>query len=290
MAGAVPGGLLPAGPEADVTVDPGLVSELRGLAERVAADSAALLLAGRTGHLEVSAKSTPTDVVTQRDRESEALLVESILRARPQDGVLGEEGGVREGRSGVRWVLDPLDGTVNYLYGLPMWAVSVAAEVDGVVVVGVVDAPALGERYVAALGQGAILRDAAGERPLTVSSVDRLDAALVATGFGYSAQRRAAQARVVAALLPDVRDIRRAGAAAVDLCWLAAGRYDAYYERGLNDWDLAAGGLVAREAGAVVAGLGGRPAGPELVVAANPALFPALESVLTDLDADTDAR
>lgn len=272
-----------------MTVDAALVAQLRALAEEAAADAAALLMAGRAEHLEVGTKSTPTDVVTQMDRGSEALLVERLLGARPGDAVLGEEGGARQGSSGVRWVLDPLDGTVNYLYGLPMWAVSVAAEVDGTTVVGVVDAPALGERYVASLGAGAVLHDASGTRALSVSEVDRLDGALVATGFGYSAGRRAAQARVVAALLPAVRDIRRAGAAAVDLCWLAAGRYDAYYERGLNDWDLAAGGLVAREAGAVVAGLRGRPAGPDLVVAANPALFERLAASLIDLAADTES-
>jgi myo-inositol-1(or 4)-monophosphatase len=184
----------------------------------------------------------------------------------------------------VRWVVDPLDGTVNYLYGIPHWAVSIAAEVDGQVVAGVVFDPVKNEVYAAVRGAGATCNGV----PVRVSTCGELGQALVATGFGYAAQRRAAQARVARVMLPRVRDIRRFGSAALDLCALAQARVDAFYERGLSPWDLAAGGLVAAEAGAVVAGLHGRPADADLVIATNPALFGALHDLLADLAADRD--
>lgn len=264
------------------------LADLAVLAEAAAREAGDLLVHGRPQRLEVDTKTSATDAVTEMDRRSERLLVERLLGPRPDDGLLGEEGGERPGSSGVRWVVDPLDGTVNYLYGLPMWSVAVCAEVDGVAAVGVVHAPALEETYVAVRGSGAVRIDATGRHALAVSDQDRLDLALVATGFGYTVARRTAQARVVAALLPRLRDIRRGGAASVDLCWLASGRVDAYFERGLQPWDLAAAGLVAAEAGARVEGLHGRPAGEDLVVAAGPRLFPALHDPLADLHADRD--
>ena len=232
---------------------------------------------------DVTTKSTPTDVVTAVDRAAERLIVDALLSARPDDGVLGEEGSETEGTGRVRWVLDPIDGTVNYLYGLPAYAVSLAAEVDGAVRVGAVYNPVLDELWTAVRGEGAWLNN----RQLTGSSVSTLDQALVATGFGYGADRRRTQAVVVATLLPEVRDIRRFGAASLDLCAAAAGRVDAYFERGLAPWDLAAGGLVASEAGLQVTGLRGAAAGPDMVLAAPPALHRLLHDRLVDLAADT---
>jgi myo-inositol-1(or 4)-monophosphatase len=261
-------------------------AELGDLARSVAAEAAELLASqhGRTSV--VQTKSSPTDVVTEMDAAAEDLIRRRILAARPGDAVLGEEGGETGGGS-VRWIVDPLDGSVNYLYGLPSWAVSIAAEVDGVVVAGVVSAPLLGSLYTAHLGGGAWLESGwvAGRRQLTCNNGAELAGALVATGFGYAAERRAVQGRVVAGLLPLVRDIRRAGAAAVDLCCVASGQVDAYYERGLHEWDVAAGLLIATEAGALVGGLRGNPAGEAMTIAAGPALFADLHDALVRLDA-----
>ncbi|HEX6887086.1 MAG TPA: inositol monophosphatase family protein [Candidatus Nanopelagicales bacterium] len=277
------------GPAAPVGLD--LSHPQLGLALRAATAAADLLVEGVGEHLEVSTKSSRTDVVTQMDTAAEALLVRTILAERPEDGLLGEEGSDRAGTSGVRWIIDPLDGTVNYLYRLPGWAVSVAVEVDGVVEVGVVAAPMLGETYVAVRGQGAALL-----RPGHPGSVSRvvpnrpaeLGQCLVATGFGYARDRRAGQARALAVVLPEVRDIRRAGAAAIDLCWTAAGHVDCYYERGLNPWDLAAGVLVATEAGLVAGGPGAGPASPELTWLAPPDLADAWRALLARAGADHD--
>lgn len=243
----------------------------------------------------VDTKSSPTDVVTEMDRRSEALITEWIRAVRPGDTVLGEEGGQTLGghlEARVRWVVDPLDGTVNYLYGLPDWAVSIAAEVDGTIVAGVVEVPRFGETFTAVAGQGAWLhRDGnpGAAVALRCNSGVALGQALVGTGFGYDSGRRQVQGEVVAALLPHVRDIRRGGSAAVDLCSVGAGRLDAFFERGLNYWDYAAGGLVAREAGALVGGLSGRPESTSMTVAAGPALYSRLTGFLAGLDPERDA-
>jgi myo-inositol-1(or 4)-monophosphatase len=269
--------------------DPELLDELRELAVSAACEAAEMVHEGQRAGVRVAdTKSSGTDIVTEMDRRSEALLVDRILSARPDDGILGEEGADHVGETGIRGILDPIDGTVNYLYGIPGWAVSVAAEIDGVMVVGVVAAPSLGETYVAVAGHGAHRHDAHGIHRLRVNDPVELASALVATGFGYTADRRTSQARVVAQVLPRVRDIRRGGACSVDLCFLAAGRVDAYYERGPRAWDHAAGGLIAREAGARVEGLHGVPAGDELVVAAGYRLFAQLHDLLAELRADTD--
>ncbi|RQW98905.1 inositol monophosphatase family protein [Micromonospora globispora] len=259
--------------------------ELLEIAIDVARDAAATAHRMRAEGVSVAAtKSTATDVVTAADRAVERQVLDALRRVRPEDAVLGEEYGAGEtgpAAGGVRWIIDPIDGTVNYLYGLPYCAVSLAAEVDGRVVAGVVRNVATGEEWTATAGGGA-WRD--GER-LGCSTETDLGQALVATGFGYDPRRRAHQARVVAELIPHVRDIRRMGAAALDLCLAAEGRVDAYYEKGLAAWDLAAGGLVATEAGLRVTGLDGRPAGPDLVIAAPPALFEPLHTRLAALDA-----
>jgi myo-inositol-1(or 4)-monophosphatase len=243
---------------------------------------------GRDGGVSVAAtKSSPTDVVTEMDRRAEELIRSRILAARPADAILGEEGG-QTGDAPVRWVIDPLDGTVNYLYGLHDWAVSIAAEVRGVIVAGVVNVPRRGEMFGATLGGGAWLESGTGRVTLRCGPGVPLAQALVATGFGYLAARRKVQGEVVAALLPRVRDIRRGGVASVDLCSVAAGRVDGFYERGLNYWDYAAGGLIAAEAGAVVGGLGGAVAGTSMTVAAGRDLFGALTDMLAGLDAERD--
>ncbi|HYN57643.1 MAG TPA: inositol monophosphatase family protein [Motilibacterales bacterium] len=268
--------------------DLGMEHELLDVARRAARAAGELLMAGREGVLSVTTKSTLTDVVTQMDTEAEALVVAMILAARPADGLLGEEGADRQGSTGVRWIVDPLDGTVNYLYGLPSWAVSIAAEVDGVVQVAVVDVPRFGETFVAVRGQGAVR--VCGERveSLVPGSPDGLTQALVATGFGYAEARRSAQARALTTILPAVRDIRRAGAAAVDLCWAAAGRVDCYYERGLNPWDFAAGVLVATEAGLVAGGPGDGPPSSELTWLAPEHLAAGFRELLERAGADHD--
>ncbi|MDG4759374.1 inositol monophosphatase family protein [Micromonospora sp. WMMD710] len=240
------------------------------------------------GVVVAATKSTRTDVVTAADRAVERQVLDALATLRPDDPVLGEEYGEENGGGatgptggGVRWIVDPIDGTVNYLYGLPHCAVSLAAEVDGVVVAGVVRNVFTGEEWTATVGGGAWR---AGQR-LRCSTETDLGQALVATGFGYDAARRSHQGRVVAGLIGHVRDIRRLGAAALDLCLAAEGRVDAYFEKGLAAWDQAAGGLVASEAGLRVAGLRGRPAGPDLVLAAPEALFAPLHDRLDDLDA-----
>jgi myo-inositol-1(or 4)-monophosphatase len=253
-------------------------ADLLALAESVAREAGVLIRTRRppgaavAGIAVTATKSSPTDVVTAMDSASEALIRARLLAARPDDGVLGEEGEATTGNSPVTWVVDPIDGTVNYLYDIPQYAVSIAADVDGQVVAGVVHNPVSGETWTALRGGGAWRNGA----PIRVSAVARLDAALVGTGFGYRAERRRVQARIAAELLPVVRDIRRMGAASLDLCAVATGRLDAYYEQGLAPWDLAAGGLVVHEAGGRIAGAYGAPAGPDLVIAAPLALFDAL--------------
>jgi myo-inositol-1(or 4)-monophosphatase len=248
--------------------------ELLALAVATAREAADLVAVGRAGARErVDVKSSPVDMVTAVDKACEELVIGRLLGARPDDGVLGEEGGRRAGSSGVRWVVDPIDGTTNFVYGLPAYAVSIAAEVGGQVRAGVVLNAATGELWTATDGGGAQL-SAPGREPvaLTGSSPVSLEQTLVATGFGYRAEQRRAQGAVVAQLLPLVRDIRRHGSAALDLCTVAAGRVDAYYELHLNPWDHAAGALIAAEAGAVVTGLPGRPFAEPLGIAVAPSV------------------
>ena len=214
------------------------------------AESAGDLLLERLGDVrtQVETKSSGTDMVSEVDTASEALVVAALRRARPNDGFLGEEGTEHTGTTGVRWVVDPLDGTTNYLYGYPAFAVSIAAEVNGAPGVGVVRDPLHAETWAAVRGGGA----ACNGRPLRVVGPPTLATALLGTGFAYVAERRAEQAARLVRVLPHVRDIRRSGSAALDLCWVAGGRLDAYYERGLQPWDWAGGSLVASEAGASV--------------------------------------
>jgi myo-inositol-1(or 4)-monophosphatase len=254
--------------------------ELLDLAIGAATAAGELLLAGvRTARTTVLTKTTVTDMVTEMDHASETLLREYLLGARPDDGFLGEETGLSAGSSGVRWVVDPLDGTTNYLYGYPSWNVSIAAEDDhGAVAAAVVD-PLLGDTFGAVRGGGARRNGT----PITCSDKDDLATALCATGFAYDPARRRAQAAVLVEVIARVRDIRRGGAAAVDLCSVACGRVDAYWERGLAPWDLAAGSLIASEAGAQVA----RDEELGFTLAAPPGIFGRLRDVLVEAGADT---
>jgi myo-inositol-1(or 4)-monophosphatase len=261
---------------------PRLPAQLEELAVELAQGAAAVVRRGAGDGVEVSAKSTETDLVTQVDRQAERWLRDRIAAVRPGDGVLGEEGTGVPASTRVRWIVDPIDGTVNFVLGLPQYGVSVAAELDGVVVAGAVCNVALDETFHAHVGGGAWL----GERRLRGPRDVQVSRAVVGTGFGYDAERRARQAAVVARLLPLIGDIRRLGSAALDLCAVAAGRIDAYFEAGLNLWDYAAGALIATEAGCVVSGLRGRPPGQLLTAAAAPATAPAFFALLESLDAD----
>ena len=223
----------------------------------------------------VDTKSSRTDMVSEADREAETEIV-AILRAeRPDDALVSEEGAGGTGTSGRRWVVDPLDGTTNYLYRFPAWGVSVALEDDDGGLAGVVHDPVAGETFRAARGAGAELN---GE-PIRVRDHDDLATALIATGFGYDPDVRAGQADVLRALIPHVRDIRRAGAAALDLCYVACGRLDGYYERGINHWDFAAGALIVREAGGTVVPVEGGRAG---LAAAGPRLVERLAELVRE--------
>jgi myo-inositol-1(or 4)-monophosphatase len=270
-------------------------AELRLVAEQLAAEAAEFVRlrrsevfgAGRpdSGDAAVQSKSTRTDPVTVVDTETEQLLRSRLARLRPGESVLGEEGGGQaddpDGRS-VTWVLDPIDGTVNFVYAIPAYAVSVAAQVDGVSVAGAVADVTAARVYSAGLGMGAHVIDPAGRREaLHCNTIDDLSMALVGTGFGYSPRRRAAQAALLAGLLPHVRDIRRIGSASLDLCMVAAGRLDAHYEHGLHVWDWAAGALIAAEAGAQVQLP--RSEGPALTMAAAPGVAGELRDLLERL-------
>ncbi len=252
---------------------------LLALAVETALRAGELIQRGREGHVEVAAtKSSPTDVVTANDVASERLIKEAILGARPDDSFVGEEGEDIAGTSGVTWVADPIDGTVNYLYGIPQYAVSIAARRDGRTVCGTVLDASSGELFTALVGRGSRLDG----RPIGVSSAGSVAQALTGTGFHYRADVRVHQAAETARLLPVVRDLRRLGSAALDLCYVACGRLDAYVERGLRPWDLAAARLVVTEAGGRVEGLLGGEPGELITVAASNDLFDAFHDSLVD--------
>jgi myo-inositol-1(or 4)-monophosphatase len=252
-------------------------AELLALAER-AARAAGALLRERVGRAAtgLAYKSSATDPVSDADRDAEAEILRLLHAARPDDAVLGEEGTASGGSSGLRWVVDPLDGTVNFLYGLHAFAVSIACEDEQGTLVGVVHQPLSGETFTAVRGGGARLDGA----PLAVNRPESLARALVATGFSYEPERRALQGALVARLLPQVRDVRRAGSAALDLAWVACGRLDGYYEHGLNDWDWAGGALLVSEAGGSVRRLPAAGGLPAALVAGAPALVDALAAQL----------
>lgn len=277
--------------------------ELLVIARRLALEAGALIVRLRAEGVQIAAsKSSAEDVVTFADRQSEEYIRGRLAELRPEDGFFGEEGGADAGSSGLTWIVDPIDGTVNYLYGVPQYAVSIAV-VQGIpdpatwtALAGAVINPVSDELFTATRGGGAFLESGAlkvremgaesaeatspNNKSLSINAATELSLTLVGTGFAYSAGLRAQQAEVLNRLLPAVRDIRRAGAASLDLCSVAAGRLDAYYERDTKPWDHAAGALIAREAGARVAGLNGAAEGRDFILAAHPERFADLETIL----------
>jgi myo-inositol-1(or 4)-monophosphatase len=250
------------------------LSDDLALAERAARAAAEVLLERFGGPVRgLDSKTSATDPVSDADREAERAIRELLEGERPHDGLLGEEGSRQAGESGRRWVVDPLDGTVNYLYGIPQWCVSVALEDSSGALAGVVLDPIRQELFASERGQGTSLNGG----QVRVSGANELGRALVATGFSYEPVHRAEQAEVVSRLLPRVRDIRRAGSAALDLAWVAAGRVDGFYERGVKPWDWAAGRMLVEEAGGATRELPGEPFG---LVAAGPALIDDLAALV----------
>lgn len=271
----------------DAPPDDALLDELVEVAGLAADAAVELIHTNRPAEFAVDRKSTPTDMVTEMDTASEALIRSVILGRRPGDVIVGEEGGEVGGgepsdAQQVRWLVDPIDGTTNYVYDHPGYNVSIAATLGGRTVAAVVADPTHARTYRAALGRGAWCN----ERRLHLGDAAPLDRALVATGFAYDPGRRARQGAVLAGLIARIRDVRRMGAAALDLCSVAAGRVDAYYEAGLGPWDLAAGALVAEEAGARTGSLDGGPLRPESVLVAHPDRFEELRDLLVELGAD----
>lgn len=262
-------------------------SELVALAVGLVQEISPKLFAARaeqtagTTTIAVSTKSTANDLVTQMDEWTETALVEGLLTARPDDSVLGEEGSAIQGTSGVRWVIDPIDGTTNYFYDICGYGVSVAVQIDGVTVGGVVADPVRDELFTATLGGGAFRNGV----PIAASSKDELATSLIATGFNYNAEIRERQAAALSTVLPRVRDIRRMGGAALDICLVACGRADAHYEEGLSIWDLAAAVLIATEAGALATEFGGEPDQPGTWVTSSPAIHDDLITLLREAGA-----
>jgi myo-inositol-1(or 4)-monophosphatase len=247
------------------------------LATRLAREAGTLALTGRRGSvLERHTKSSTTDLVTQHDRAAESLIVRHLGTERPADAIVGEEGAALDGTSGYSWFLDPIDGTTNFVYDLPAWSTSVYVAYRGVTIAGAVYVPVADEMFAARLGGGATLDG----RAIRNSGETDLSLALVATGFSYQPAKRAAQAAAITRLITEIRDVRRSGSAAIDLCWTAAGRVDAYYEEHLNSWDAAAGELIAREAGCITSDFESGPADPSNIVAAAPGIHAELVDLI----------
>jgi len=251
-----------------------LAFELLNLAESIALKAGSLLV-NRPSKFDLDEKSGVFDFATQMDHESEKLIVSEILAARPDDGLIGEEGANRESKSGVTWVIDPIDGTVNYLYDIPGWCISIAAKDRDGGLAGVVYSPATQSLWKAHRGGGAFLNG----NPIKCNDPVALNRALVGSGFAYDLEKRKIQAALIARLLPEIRDLRRLGACAVDMCHVASGSLDAYFEAGVNEWDYAAAGLIATEAGAMISIDKGIWNGEKnMVIVAGPALHPALSA------------
>ena len=266
------------------------VESLHDVAVKLAREAGELIVTRRAGHIEVaSTKSSDVDVVTAVDKESEEFLYTRLRELRPGDGFLGEEGQVEESTTGITWVVDPIDGTVNFLYNIPHYAVSIAAVTGDPspgswqVEAGAVFNPATGELFHAARGEGAFL----GERRLQIGSPPPMNLALLATGFAYSTAMRKEQVRILSQLIGEVRDIRRMGTASLDFAAVAAGRVDVYFERTLSPWDHAAGELLVTEAGGIIAGIRDLPQGREGIFAGHPTLVTQLKARISEVGGDT---
>jgi myo-inositol-1(or 4)-monophosphatase len=262
-----------------------LADELLTIATGLARTAGDMALAGRKAGLHnVQTKSTATDMVTEFDRASEVLIVEGLRAARPDDAIVGEEGASVAGTSGITWFIDPIDGTTNFLYDLPAWAVSIGAEDSSGPLAGVVYVPALGEMFSATRHGGAFLNGA----PIHCNTITDVSQALVCTGFSYSADQRTVQAKRVSEFIHQIRDIRRAGAAAIDLCFVACGRIDAYFEENLHQWDIAAGILIAHEAGCRSGDFSGNAPRPAEILTSAPAIFDQLSQLIMAASATTE--
>ena len=266
-----------------------MAHDLHGIAVKLAREAGELIVSRRAGHIEVAnTKTSDVDVVTAVDKESEEFLYTRLRELRPGDGFLGEEGQVQESSTGITWVVDPIDGTVNFLYNIPHYAVSIAAVTGDPtpgswqVEAGAVFNPAIGELFHAARGQGSFL----GERRLHIATPPPMNLALLATGFAYSTAMRREQVRILAELIGEVRDIRRTGTASLDLAAVAAGRVDVYFERTLSPWDHAAGELLVTEAGGVIAGIRDLPQGREGIFAGHPTLVTQLKARISEVGGD----
>jgi myo-inositol-1(or 4)-monophosphatase len=262
-------------PGSPVTAEP---AELAALAIDIAQRVGAVALDGRRrGLTRVSTKSTSTDMVTEYDTLTEASIFAALREARPDDTIVGEEGASHVGSSGITWYVDPIDGTTNFLYDLPTWAVSIGAhDADGHGLVGVVHAPALGETFHATRGGGAFLNGS----PIRCNNEVDLTRALVATGFNYSPANRVIQARRIPYIIDKIRDVRRFGAASLDMCFVACGRYDAYYEEHLFPWDISAGSIIATEAGCAIRNIDDLGNAPSAVLVSNPTLSDSIHELL----------
>ena len=250
-----------------VSLSPSIGSQLRQIAESLAREAGDMALSGRkSGPLTAETKSSPIDMVTKFDKASETLITEGLAKVRPDDSIIGEEGAAKQGTSGITWHIDPIDGTTNFYFDLPMWAVSIGAVDEHGPLAGAVYVPALGEMFSGARTEGATLNG----MPISVRDNNDIADALVCTGYSYLISERKVHAKRVADIVMKVRDIRRLGAAAVDLCFVACGRLDAYFEEHLNSWDLIAGQVIATEAGAVFSDYVGNAVTPAQVLAATP--------------------
>lgn len=254
-------------------------SELRHVAEQLARAAGDMALKGRkSGDVTAITKSSPTDMVTQYDKASEEMVTTGLRTLRPDDAIVGEEGANYDGTSGITWHIDPIDGTSNFFFDIPMWAVSIGAVDAHGPIAGAVYAPALGEMFTASRGEGATLNGT----PISVRTNSLLSDALVCTGFSYRAHERGVHARRVAQMVTQIRDIRRFGAAAIDLCFVACGRYDAYFEEHLHSWDLIAGQIIATESGAIVTNYAGDTVTPQQVLASQPGIQAALIQLIAE--------
>ena len=254
-----------------------LADELLSLAISIAHEVGAVALAGRKrGLSDVSTKSTSTDMVTEYDRLTEKSIISALREARPTDSIVGEEGGGHDGTSGITWYVDPIDGTTNFLYDLPSWTISIGAHDSEGEFVGVVFCPPLNETYSAIRHHGAYLNGKA----ISCNPITDVSKALIATGFNYSPENRVIQAKRIPFIIDKIRDIRRLGAASLDLCFVACGRYDAYYEEHLFPWDLAAGTLIAKEAGCAVGSIDGGENEPSAILASAPGVFNQIQRLV----------